>query len=496
MSDKVIAAIDLGTTSARCILFDTRGRMVAIAQREQRQSFPHPGWVEQNALELWHNVGRVVPEALRRAGLSASDVVAVGIANQRETTVVWDRRTGRPLAPAITWQDTRTEPIVEELDAYRDEIHRITGLHPATYFAAPRLRWLLDNVRGLEAKTHCGDAYFGTLETWLIWNLTGGPHGGLHVTDVTNASRTLMLDLRKRKWSTRMFSILDVPATMMPRVVSNSEVYGTCTTLLPGVPIAGAIGDQQAALLGQTCFAPGEIKCTYGTGAFLLMNVGDTVLESADGLLPTIGYSLGGHEVAYALEGPIAVTGSLIQWFRDSLGVIDSAPQIETLARTVTDNGGCYIVPAFSGLYAPHWDSHARGIVVGLTSYATKGHLARAALEATVWQTWDVINAMRTTSGLPVQRLSVDGGMTSNHLLMQYLADVLDVPVVRPFVSETVSLGAAYAAGLAVGYWPDTETLRLNRHIAAAWQPNMDPNRRRHEAAGWQSAVRRALADV
>ena len=495
-ADKLIAAIDVGTTSCRCMLFDQKGRMVSIAQQEQRQSFPRPGWVEQNAQELWTNVSRVVPKALALAGREVGDIAAVGVANQRETTVVWDRRSGKPLAPAITWQDTRTEPIIEQLGPHAEEVTKVTGLAPATYFAAPRLRWLLDNVVGLEARARRGDALFGTLESWLIWNLTGGPRGGIHVTDITNASRTLLLDLHRGQWSSRMLRLLDIPESMMPTVVGNSEVYARCTKVLPGVPIGGALGDQQSALFGQLCLEPGEVKCTFGTGAFVLMNVGESIVTSERGLMPTVAYQLPGAHRVFALEGPIAMTGSLVQWFRDQLGMVNSAAQIETLAASVDDNGGCYIVPAFSGLYAPHWDSRARGVMVGLTSYVTKGHLARAVLESTAWQTADVVDAMRADAGFALQRLTVDGGMTANNLLMQHVADVLDVPVVRPFVSETVSLGAAYAAGLAVGYWPDLDTLRAQRHVAASWTPTMDPLRRRREAAGWQSAVRRATADV
>lgn len=493
---KVVAAIDVGTTSCRAILFDRQGRMVSIAQQEQRQSFPRPGWVEQNAQELWVNVSRVVPKALALAGKTIDDVAAVGVANQRETTVVWDRRTGRPLAPAITWQDTRTGPIIEQLMPDAEEIERITGLAPATYFAAPRLRWLLDNVAGLEARARRGEALFGTLESWLIWNLTGGPKGGIHVTDITNASRTLLLDLRRGQWSTRMLRLLDIPESMMPQVVGNSEVYARCSRILPGVPIGGAFGDQQSALFGQLCLSPGDVKCTFGTGAFVLMNVGTSIAHSERGLMPTVAYQLPDAERVYALEGPIAVTGSLVQWFRDQLGLVSSAAEIETLAATVTDNGGCYIVPAFSGLYAPHWDSRARGVMVGLTSYVTKGHLARAVLEATAWQTADVVEAMTADAGVGLARLAVDGGMTANNILMQHVADVLDVPVVRPFVSETVSLGVAYAAGLATGFWPDLDTLAAQRHVAASWQPAMDPQRRRREAAGWHSAVARAIAEV
>lgn len=493
---KVVAAIDLGTTSTRCMLFDHQGRMVAIAQIEQRQSSPAPGWAEQNAAELWHNVTRVVPEALRRAGLGLENVAALGIANQRETTVIWDRRTGHPLAPAITWQDTRSERVVEQLRDRAAEIRAVTGLPLAAYFAAPRLRWLLDHVAGAREEARRGRVLFGTMEAWLIWNLTGGPRGGIHVTDATNASRTLLLDLRRRSWSTQMLDLMDIPAAMLPRIVDNSEVYGTCSTVLPGVPISAAIGDQQAALFGQTCFATGEAKCTYGTGAFLLVNAGTDLPEPGHGLVPTIAYSLPGSPVVYALEGPIAMTGSLVQWFRDNLGLIGTAPQIETLAARVPDSGGCYIVPAFSGLYAPHWDAQARGLVVGLTSYVTKAHLARAVLEATAWQTYDVVAAVRAATPVPLQRLLVDGGMTANHLLMQFLADVLGLPVERPFVAETVSLGAAYAAGLAVEYWTDLDALRRNHHIAAAWRPRMVPAERSSRARMWAQAVQRARVSL
>jgi glycerol kinase len=367
----------------------------------------------------------------------------------------------------------------------------VSGLAPATYFAGPRLRWLLDNVPGARAGAEAGDVLFGTMETWLIWRLTGGPDGGTHVTDVTNASRTMLMDIRELGWSAKLLDALGVPERMLPEIRPNAEVYGTCSTVLPGVPVAGALGDQQAALVGQTCFAAGEAKCTYGTGAFLLMNTGQQMAESTHGLISTVGYLLGDGPV-YALEGSIAMTGSLVQWFRDSLGLIDTAPQIETLALTVPDNGGCYIVPAFSGLYAPRWHPDARGVMVGLTSYIDRGHLARAVLEATGWQTREVVDAMNADSGLPVTRLKVDGGMTANHLLMQFLADVLDVPVERPLGSEAVSLGAAYAAGLAVGHWTDLEGLRANWHRAAAWEPAMDPALRRREHANWCRAVDRS----
>ena len=488
-TERVVAAIDQGTTSTRCLLFTRTGRMLAVAQREHRQHYPEPGRVEHDAEEIWRNVARVVPEALRRAGLGPENLVALGIANQRETTVIWNRHTGVPLARAVTWQDTRTGPIVADLvaDGLAGLYDSTSGFGPATYFAGPRLRWLLDHVPGARAGAEAGDVLFGTMESWLIWRLTGG----VHVTDVTNASRTMLMDLRTLEWSPRLLEALDVPERMLPEIRSNAEVYGVCREVLPGVPVAGALGDQQAALVGQTCFAPGEVKCTYGTGAFLLKNTGSRIAGSAQGLIPTVGY-LVGKEPVYALEGSIAVTGSLVQWFRDSLGMIGSAAQIETLAMTVPDNGGCYVVPAFSGLYAPHWRPGARGVIVGLTGYITRGHLARAVLEATAWQTRDVVDAMNAESGIPVTRLKVDGGMTADHLLMQYVADVLDVPVERPLGSEAVSLGAAYVAGLAVGHWSELEVLRSNWHRAATWRPDMPAERRERERENWGRAVARS----
>ncbi|QCW51307.1 glycerol kinase GlpK [Nocardioides dongxiaopingii] len=490
-----VAAIDQGTTSTRCLIFDHHGRMVSVAQHEHAQHYPQPGWAEQDAAEIWRNTLRVLPEALADAGLSAADLAAVGIANQRETTVVWDRTTGRPLARAITWQDTRTAELVEELNQgpHADLFREVCGLAPAGYFAAPRLRWLLDHVPGLERRARSGDIAFGTMESWLIWNLTGGPDGGVHVTDVTNASRTLLMDIRTLDWDQRLLDALDIPRELLPEVRPNAQVYGECVVGLPGVPIGGAFGDQQAALFGQTCFEAGEAKCTYGTGAFLLMNTGDQITTSEHGLLSTVAYALEGQAPVYATEGSIAVAGALVQWFRDSLEMIRSAPEIETLARRVEDNGGCYIVPAFAGLFAPRWQPDARGVVVGLTSYVTRSHLARAVLEATAWQTAEVVEAMAADTGINFTRLKVDGGMTANHLLMQSVADVLAVPVERPLVAESVSLGAAYAAGLAVGYWPDLQGLRDNWHRAAVWEPAMSDALRRRERAAWDRAVERTL---
>ncbi|QIS09591.1 glycerol kinase GlpK [Nocardia arthritidis] len=490
MAQQYVLAIDQGTTSTRCILFDQRARLAGVAQREHQQRYPRPGWVEQDAMEIWRNVERIVPQALRDSGITADQVAAIGIANQRETTVVWDRRTGVPIRRAIVWQDVRTEELVSELAEKpgAQRIRELCGLPLATYFAAPRLRWLLDNSAGLRDRAERGEVLFGTMETWLIWNLTGGADGGVHLTDVTNASRTLLMNLSTLQWDSELLAFFGIPEAMLPRIQASTAPYGKTSTVVPGIPIAAALGDQHAALFGQTCFARGETKCTYGTGGFLMMNTGSELVRSEHGLLTTIGYQIE-REPVYALEGPIAVTGSLVQWIRDNIGLVASAPEIETLAATVEDNGGCYIVPAFSGLYAPHWRSDARGVIVGLTSYITKGHLARAVLEATAWQTREVVDAMNADSGLQARTLRVDGGMTADNLLMRIVADVLDIPVVRPFVAETVSLGAAYAAGLAVGYWPDLEGLRRNWRPAAQWTPRMDPRERADEYENWQRAV-------
>ncbi|MFX0579280.1 glycerol kinase GlpK [Nocardia nepalensis] len=490
MSQRYVLAIDQGTTSTRCILFDQRARLAGVAQREHQQHYPRPGWVEQDAMEIWRNVERIVPQALRESGISAEQVAALGIANQRETTVVWDRRTGVPIRRAIVWQDVRTDDLVREFESKpgAERIRELCGLPLAGYFAAPRLRWLLDTIPGLRDRAERGEVLFGTMETWLIWNLTGGADGGVHRTDVTNASRTLLMNLSTLAWDRELLEFFGIPAAMLPSIQPSTASYGTTSRVVPGIRIAAALGDQHAALFGQTCFARGETKCTYGTGGFLMMNTGRELVQSSHGLLTTIGYQIE-PEPVYALEGPIAVAGSLVQWVRDNIGLVSSAPEIETLARTVEDNGGCYIVPAFSGLYAPHWRSDARGLIIGLTSYINKGHLARAVLEATAWQTREVVDAMNADSGLQARTLRVDGGMTSDNLLMQIVADVLDIPVMRPFVAETVSLGAAYAAGLAVGYWPDLEGLRSNWRLAGQWVPQMDPRHREDEYDNWQRAV-------
>jgi glycerol kinase len=493
VTERYVAAIDQGTTSTRCILFDHAGRLASVAQREHKQYFPRPGWVEHDPTEIWRNVERIVPQAVAQARAQPEQIVALGIANQRETSVMWERRTGRPIGNAITWQDTRTAGLVEQMsaDGGPDRFRDSCGLPLMTYFSGPRARWMLSQDAVLREQAERGEVLFGTMESWLIWNLTGGPDGGLHITDVTNASRTMLMDIQTLQWDDELLEAFHVPRAMLPEIRSNVEVYGHATNVLPSTPIGAALGDQQAALFGQTCFAPGEAKCTYGTGAFLLLNTGATPVRSSHGLLTTVGYRIGDRDPTYALEGSIAVTGSLVQWVRDRLELIGSAPEIETLARTVDDNGGCYIVPAFSGLFAPHWRSEARGLIIGLTSYITKGHLARAILEATAWQTREVVDAMNADSGLALTGLRVDGGMTSDHLLMQTIADVLDVPVERPMVSETVSLGAAYAAGLAVGFWPELTGLRHHWHRAARWLPQMEASRREREYENWQRAVER-----
>jgi glycerol kinase len=493
VSARFVLAIDQGTTSTRAILFDHGGQLVSVAQIEHRQHFPRPGWVEHDAAEIWRNTARVVGRVLQGAGATAVDVAGVGITNQRETIVVWDPRTGEPAGPAIVWQDARTEALVDGLAAASTQVLAHSGLPLASYFSAPKLRWLLDRTPGLRERAERGEVWFGTIESWLIWNLTGGTDGGVHVTEVTNASRTLLMNIHTLEWDPVLLELFGIPEAVLPEIRPSLGSYGTGRGPLAGVPIAAALGDQQAALFGQTCFAAGEAKCTYGTGSFLLLNTGAELVTSKHGMLTTVAYQPAGAPAVYALEGSIAITGSLVQWFRDGLGLIRTAAEIETLARTVEDNGGCYIVPAFNGLFAPRWRPEARGVIAGLTSYITKGHLARAVLEATAWQTREVLDAMNADSSLQLRALKVDGGMTSDNLLMQTLANVLDVPVVRPMVAETVALGAAYAAGLAVGYWSDLEGLRRNWHRAAEWLPDMDPAVRDAEYGRWQQAVELTL---
>ncbi|MEW9519058.1 glycerol kinase GlpK [Streptomyces tubercidicus] len=491
-----IAAIDQGTTSSRCIVFDKDGRIVSVDQKEHEQIFPKPGWVEHDATEIWNNVQQVVDSAIAKAGLTAADVKAIGITNQRETTVLWDRTTGEPVHNAIVWQDTRTDALCKELgrNVGQDRFRRETGLPLASYFAGPKIRWLLDNVEGLRERAERGDILFGTMDSWVIWNLTGGVDGGVHVTDVTNASRTMLMNLHRLEWDQKILASMEIPAAVLPEIKSSSEVYGrSAGGVLAGVPVASALGDQQAALFGQTCFEQGEAKSTYGTGTFMLMNTGHEPVNSYNGLLTTVGYRIGDQQPVYALEGSIAVTGSLVQWMRDQMGLINSAAEIETLASTVEDNGGAYFVPAFSGLFAPYWRSDARGVIAGLTRYVTKAHIARAVLEATAWQTREITDAMTKDSGVELTALKVDGGMTSNNLLMQTISDFLDAPVVRPMVAETTCLGAAYAAGLAVGFWSSTDELRANWRRAAEWTPRMDAATRDREYKSWLKAVERSM---
>jgi glycerol kinase len=489
-SARYIAAIDQGTTSSRCIIFDAKGAIVAVAQKEHRQIFPRPGWVEHDAQEIWANDNGVVAAAMAKLGVGSADLAAVGITNQRETSLIWEKATGKPIANAIVWQDTRTDRLAVEIGgaAGQDRFRQQTGLPLATYFSGPKIRWLLDNIDGARAAAERGELLFGTMETWLIWKLTGR-----HVTDVTNASRTLLMNLATLDWDDELLAAVGVPRQVLPEIRSSSEVYGTAGGVLEGVPVASALGDQQAALFGQTCFSPGEGKCTYGTGAFFLLNTGTQVVHSKNGLLTTVGYRIGDAPAVYALEGSIAVAGSLVQWVRDNLGLIHSAPEIEALARSVEDNGGCYVVPAFAGLFAPYWRADARGVITGLTGYITKAHIARAVLEAVAWQVREVADAMAVDSGQPLTTLKADGGMTANDLLMQFQADVLDVPVVRPKVAETTCLGAAYAAGLAVGFWPDLDTLRAQWARDAQWSPAMAPDTRAREMGQWKKAVQRTL---
>ena len=500
---ELVAAIDQGTTSTRCMLFDSAGSVVSVGQKEHRQLFPRAGWVEHDPSEIWANTREVVGQALARADVPAADVVAVGITNQRETTVVWDRRTGEPVHNAIVWQDTRTGRICDELgalgggaDRYKDRV----GLPLATYFAGPKVRWILDHVSGARGAAERGELLMGTVDSWLIWNMTGGPDGGRHLTDVTNASRTMLMDYRTLAWDTAIAEEMGIPLAMLPEIRSNSEEYGVGRKagFLAGVPIAGSLGDQQAATFGQVCFERGMAKNTYGTGNFMLLNTGEDAVPSSHGLLTTLCYQLGDARPVYALEGSIAVTGSLVQWVRDNLGLISSAAEIEDLARSVADNGGAYFVPAFSGLFAPHWRADARGAVVGLTRFVTKGHLARAVLEATAFQTREVLDAMNadiaaSQGTASLTELRVDGGMVGNELLMQFQADLLDVPVIRPRIAETTALGAAYAAGLAVGFWSSLDELSAKWAEDRRWEPQMPAEERERTCRNWRKAVTKSL---
>ena len=492
MSQYVIA-IDQGTTSSRAIVFDHKGDIVSSGQKEHEQIFPKAGWVEHDPAEIWDNTREVIGSALSKANLTRHDIAAVGITNQRETAVVWDKTTGKAVYNAIVWQDTRTQNIVDELassggvERYKNKV----GLPLATYFSGTKIKWILDNVEGAREKAEAGDLLFGNTDSWVTWNLTGGTDGGVHITDVTNASRTLFMDLETLAWDESILADFGVPASMMPAIKSSSEVYGTVhgSQLLREVPVAGILGDQQAATFGQAAFAKGGAKNTYGTGNFMIVNTGEEIVHSKNGLLTTVCYRLGDAKPVYALEGSIAVTGSLIQWLRDNLGLIKSAPEVEQLATTVDDNGGVYIVPAFSGLFAPYWRADARGAIVGLTRFVNKGHIARAALEATAFQTREVLDAANADSGVNMEDLRVDGGMVANDALMQFQADILGIPVIRPKVTETTALGAAYAAGLAVGFWKDTDELATNWSEDKRWNPSMDDAERDRQLRLWKKAV-------
>jgi glycerol kinase len=495
-----IVSIDQGTTSTRCMIFDHRGESLAIAQEEHRQIYLQPGWVEHRPLEIWKRTQDVIKSALAQAHLRPDDLAAVGITNQRETTIVWDKRTGEPYYNAIVWQDTRTKDICDRLISAgcQDYIRHITGLPINTYFSGPKIKWIIDNVDGVKKAVEESQAIFGNVDTWLIWWLTGGPGSGAHVTDVTNASRTMLMNLDTLDWDDEILKILGIPRQMLPRIAPSSDPlsWGSTTPNGPfggAIPVCGDLGDQQAALVGQACYCPGEAKNTYGTGCFMLLNTGTSAVASKSGLLTTLAYKIGEQPAYYALEGSIAVTGALVQWFRDNLGIIRKSAEIEDLARSVDDNGGIYFVPAFSGLFAPYWRSDARGVIVGLTRYVNKGHLARAVLEATAYQTREVIDAMEKDSGVGLKALKVDGGMVYNDLLMSFQADILGVPIVRPKIAETTALGAAYAAGLAVGFWDNLDDLRENWQVNKTWQPHMSAETRQRLYSGWLKAVERTF---
>src|SRR5438309_7129603 len=491
-----IGALDQGTTSTRFIVFDSNGRIVCCAQKEHQQIYPQPGWVEHDPEEIWRAARDVMQETTAARGLTAPDFAAIGITNQRETTVVWNRKTGKLVTNAIVWQDTRTSDYVSELarQGGQDRFRAKTGLPLSTYFSSLKIRWILDHVSGSREQAEAGDLLFGNIDTFLVWHLTGGPHGGIHVTDVTNASRTQLMNLEALAWDKELLDAFGIPEEMLPKICSSSEVYGEVKEgPLCGVPIAGNLGDQQAALVGQACFRPGEAKHTYGTGCFLLMNTGEQPVQSKCGLLTTVAFKFGSKPAHYALEGSIAITGALVQWLRDNLSLISASSEVEKLARTVEDNGDVYFVPAFSGLYAPYWKENARGVIVGLTRYANKGHLARAVLEATAFQTREVVEAMEKDARISLASLRVDGGMVVNELLMQFQADILNREVVRPVIQETTALGAAYAAGLAVGFFPGLEQLRANWAMDRKWEPRMEEGRRERLYRQWNKAVARSF---
>jgi len=491
-----VAALDQGTTSTRCMLFDHGGNVVAVEQLEHEQIYPQPGWVEHDPKEIWQRSRQVMDAACNKASGGPGAVAAVGITNQRETTVVWDRNTGEPVHNAIVWQDTRTDKLCDELmkEGGQDRFRLKNGLPIATYFSGPKVRWILDNVDGAQAKADAGELCFGNIDTWCIWNLTGGTDGGLHITDVSNASRTMLMNLETLRWDDELLDAIGVPRSMLPEIQPSSAPYGEIKSgVFKGIQVAGDLGDQQAATFGQTCFSVGEAKNTYGTGNFLLLNTGHEAVQSKNGLITTVGYKIGDQKPVYCLEGSIAITGALVQWLRDNLKMIRTAPEVEDLAKTVEDNGGCYIVPAFSGLFAPYWKSDARGVFAGLTRYVNNGHIARATLEATAFQSREVADAMNADSGVDLESLKVDGGMVGNETLMQFQADILGVPVIRPKVAETTALGAAYAAGLATGFWSTEDELRENWVEDKRWNPQMDAGARDTAYRFWKKAVERTF---
>ena len=490
-----IAALDQGTTSTRFMIFDRRGRVVSMAQREHEQIFPNPGWVEHDPMEIVRRTFEVIEEAVQQRGLRPNDVACIGITNQRETAVVWNRHTGLPVYNALVWQDTRVADEVSRLarEGGQDRFREKTGLPLTTYFSALKIAWILDHVKDARAAAERGDLLFGNIDSYLLWNLTGGVQSGVHLTDVTNASRTQLMNITTLEWDAEMLSAFNIPVAILPEIRSSSEFYGTLAqTSLAGVPIAGILGDQQAALVGQTCFQPGQVKNTYGTGCFMLMNT-NAMKRSKHGLLTTVGYKFGSGPTCYALEGSVAITGALVQWIRDNLSLIEKSEHIEWLAQSVTDNGGIYFVPAFSGLYAPYWKDNARGVIVGLTRFTNKGHIARAVLEATAFQTRDVLEAMEADAGIPLAQLRTDGGMVANELLMQFQADILDRTVIRPAMRETTALGAAYAAGLACGDYTGIEDLTENWEIDRTWHPRMEESERTRLYGQWKKAVTRSF---
>ena len=490
-----IVALDQGTTSTRCIIFDYSAKIISIDQKEHQQIYPRPGWVEHDALEIWNNTQEVLYNAIKKAKIDVKEIASIGITNQRETTVLWNPKTGQPYGHAIVWQDTRTSDICNELIKIggQDHLRKKTGLPIATYFSGPKIKWLFDREPELLSKAKNGEVLFGNMDTWLIWNLTGRKESGIHITDVSNASRTLLMNLNTLHWDKDILELLEIPINILPEIRSSSEIYGESKVPIAGIPIAGDLGDQQAALFGQTCFEAGEAKNTYGTGCFMLMNTGTKIVSSKFGLLTTLGYKIGSQAPVYCLEGSIAITGALVQWLRDNLQLISKSSEVEDLAKTVEDNGGIYFVPAFSGLFAPYWRSDARGVIVGMTRFINRGHFARAALEATAYQTREVLDAMEKDSGIKLKSLKVDGGMVFNELLMQFQSDIINVPVIRPKIAETTALGAAYASGLAVGFWQNSNQLKQNWAVDKIWNPAMDNMVRERLIAGWKKAVERSF---